>query len=524
MKVSLRPYFDHMIVAALAAVCYVFFFHGLGSIGLLGPDEPRYAAVAREMLMSSDYITPRLYGSPWFEKPVLMYWLAAIGFKVLGVGEAGVRLPSALAATISVFVIYWCGRKLWGRAAGFIAALILATSIGCFAFARAASMDMLLMTCLTLALAFFLVARNDSTSRSRLWFNAFYAALGLGVLAKGPVALLLPILSLAGFALVRGTRNEWKTWQPGGLWITAAVAAPWFILCTIFNGWTFINVFLLSHNFERFTTPVFGHDRPVYFFLPVLLLLTFPWTFLLISALRRPFGRNEQLLLWWAIVPFVFFSVSRSKLPGYILPMVPPIALLLAKEVLQPKSRVYRVAVFIEAGMMAFIGVAFGFYGNTLNVNPHVSGLTIMTVSFVMAAVLIVIALWLHPTFLAGFNVIAMTALVITATTMVFPRFDLTDTMRPWNVALASLAPSDQTVLMYKPTRWAEYGLQYYRQNRIQTVFSPDELAQAVSAQPRLLCIAEDNMIDEVSRVPSVDLEVVHAIGGQTAFWVWKTK
>ena len=126
MKVSLRPYFDHMIVAALAAVCYVFFFHGLGSIGLLGPDEPRYAAVAREMLMSSDYITPRLYGSPWFEKPVLMYWLAAIGFKILGVGEAGVRLPSALAATVSVFVIYWCGRKLWGRAAGFIAALILA--------------------------------------------------------------------------------------------------------------------------------------------------------------------------------------------------------------------------------------------------------------------------------------------------------------------------------------------------------------------------------------------------------------
>ena len=183
MKVRLRPYFDYMIVAGLAAVCYVFFFHDLGSIGLLGPDEPRYAAVAREMLTSGDYITPRLFGLPWFEKPVLMYWLAAIGFKIFGVGEAGARFPSALAATISVFVIYWCGRRLWGRAAGFLAALILATSVGCFAFARAASMDMLLMACLTLALAFFLVARNDSTPRSRLWFYGFYAVLGLGVLA-----------------------------------------------------------------------------------------------------------------------------------------------------------------------------------------------------------------------------------------------------------------------------------------------------------------------------------------------------
>src|SRR4029079_17059692 len=276
------------------------------------------------------------------------------------------------------------------------------------------------------------------------------------------------------------------------------VAAPWFILCTIFNGWTFIDVFLVSHNVERFTTPVFGHSRPIYFFLPVLLLLTFPWTFLLISALRRRLGANEQLLVWWAIVPFVFFSLSRSKLPGNILPMVPAIALLLAKEMFQPKSRVYRVAVFIEAGTMAFIGVAFGVYGNTLNVDPHVSGMLIMIVTFSMAALLAVIALWLKPTILAGFNVIAMAALVITATTMVFPRFDVTDTMRPWNSALAALVPADETVLMYKPPRWAEYGLQYYRSNRIRTAFSPDELAQAAAPRP-LLCIAEDKRLEELS-------------------------
>jgi 4-amino-4-deoxy-L-arabinose transferase-like glycosyltransferase len=405
-----------------------------------------------------------------------------------------------------------------------LAGLILATSIGCFAFSRAASMDMLLTACLTMALVFFLVGLNDTTPRRGLWFCGFYAGLGLGVLAKGPIALLLPAISLAGFMFLRGQWSEWKTWYPMRLWITAAVTLPWFILCAIVNGWSFIDTFFLSHNVARFTTPVFGHDRPIYFFLPVLLLLTFPWTFLLISALRRTFSKNDHVLLWWTAVPFVFFSLSQSKLPGYILPMVPPIALLLAKEILQPASRVYRVAVFIEAGTMAFIGVAFGFFGSTLNVDPHVSGAVIMSVAFVIAAILAIIALWLNPAFLAAFNVVTMGLLVITATTMVFPRFDMTDTMRPWQRALASFVPDHQTVFMYKPARWAEYGLQYYRFNYVRPVFSPEELVRAATEQPRLFCIAEDKKLEELSRVPGVDLDVVHAVGGQTAFWMWKAK
>jgi 4-amino-4-deoxy-L-arabinose transferase-like glycosyltransferase len=523
MKPTLRPYFDYIIVALLALASYILFFFGLGAIGMIGPDEPRYAAIARGMLTSGDYITPRLNGTPWFEKPPLMYWIAAAGYKLFGVNEVGARFPSALGATICVFLVYWCGRKLWDRATGLLSALILVTSIGFFAFARAASMDMPLTMCMTMALVFFLFAFNDTTPARRNYFYAFYAALGLGVLAKGPVAVLLAVLSLGGFLLLRGKANEWKTWYPKGLWITAAVAAPWYILCAAFNGWEFIRVFFINQNIERFATTIHGHDRPFYFFLPVLLFLTFPWTFMLISALRRTLGKNDYVLLWWAIVPFVFFSFSGSKLPGYILPMVPPIALLLGKEMLQPSSRVYRVAVFIEAGTMVFIGVAFGFYGSTLNVDPHVSGTVIVGATFFMAAALCVIALWMRPVVLAGFNVIAITVMVVMATTMVFPRFDITDTMRPWRPALSQLVSPDQPVIMYKPERWAEYGLQYYRAN-VQSVFSPEELAQVVAAQSRVLCIAEDSSLDELSRVPSVDLEVVHAIGGHTAFWAWQVK
>ena len=524
MNPALGQYSDYIIAVTLALFCYVLFFHGLGGIGLIGPDEPRYAAIAREMVMTGDYITPRLYGTPWFEKPVLVYWLAAIGYKLLGFNEAGARFPSALAATICVFFVYWCGRKLWDAAIGFLAGLMLATSIGFFAFARAASMDMPLSACLTMALVFFLFGVNDVDRRRRLWFPAFYAALGLGVLAKGPVALLLPALSLAGFLLLRRKREEWRTWYPQGLLVTAAVAVPWFLLCTIINGREFIDVFFINQNVERFITAIHGHGRPFYFFIPVLLLLTFPWTFLLIPALRRGFAKNEHLLLWWAVVPFVFFSLSQSKLPGYILPMTPPIALLLAKELLQPVSRAYQVAVLIEAGTMVFIGVAFGFYGNRLNIDPHVSGTLIATITFLMAGILSAMAVWLRPVYLAFFNNAAILGIVITATTMVFPRFDLTDTMRPWQHVLPEFVSGDQTVLMYKPARWAEYGLQYYRFNRVRAVFSPEELIHAAAGEQRILCIADDGTLQELSHLPNIEMKVVHTIGNQTAFWAWQAK
>src|SRR5262249_62280281 len=137
MKPTPRLYSDHMMTAVLALLSYALFFYGLGSIGLVGPDEPRYAAIAREMVLTGDYITPRLYGMPWFEKPPLMYWLAALGYKLFGINEAGARFPSAFAAALCVFFVFWCGRRLWNRATGFIAALVLATSVGWFSLRRA---------------------------------------------------------------------------------------------------------------------------------------------------------------------------------------------------------------------------------------------------------------------------------------------------------------------------------------------------------------------------------------------------
>jgi 4-amino-4-deoxy-L-arabinose transferase-like glycosyltransferase len=383
-------------------------------------------------------------------------------------------------------------------------------------------MDMPLTGCLTAALVFFLVGYHEEGPDRRLFFYLFYASLGLGVLAKGPVALLLPALSLLGFIALRGRMDEWKQWHPKASWLALAVPLPWYAACTLVNGYTFIKVFFINQNLERFATTIHGHDRPFYFYLPVLLLLTFPWTFLLIPALRRRFGNIEQILLWWAVVPLVFFSFSGSKLPGYILPVVPPIALLCAKELALPASKCFKVAVFIEAGAMAFIGVAFGFFGSTLNVDPHVSGMLIAGITFAVALGLIIIAIWLPPGFLAGFNVIVIAIILLVATNLVFPRFDMSDTMHPWKARFQQIAPEPQTIYMYRPERWAEYGLQYYRRDA-RELGSPDDLAKATANGKRILCITDDKTLDDLTKVGNVDLQIVDTIGGHTAFWAWQS-
>src|SRR5688572_18566100 len=399
---------DPLILVLLGVVCYVFFFHGIGSVGFLGPDEPRYAAVAREMYESGDYVTPRLHGANWFEKPVLLYWAAAASFSVFGVNEFAARFPSAAAATASLFLTYFVCRRLWGQGPAVASSLILASTVGYLSFARASSMDMLLSASLTMALLCFLMGSNLTTPGRRWWFVAFYILIGFGVLAKGPVAMALPAISLLGYLLISsGRRNEWKEWYPFLAVLIFVVAAPWYIAVMRANA-DFVQVFFVNQNLERFTSTVHGHIRPFYFYVPALMMLTFPWTFMIIPGLRRIFDRNDKVLLWFAIVPVVFFSFSGSKLPGYILMSVPPVAMLCARAISDKSSRAFRIAVYIEAGAMIFIGLGFGFFGHMLSVDPHVSGLKILMLTFAMAAALAIIATWMKPFVLFAFNSMAM--------------------------------------------------------------------------------------------------------------------
>ena len=520
MRLTRDKRLDYLILIAILGLSYLFFFHRLGGIGLIGPDEPRYASVARHMYFSGDYITPQLLGHPWFEKPPLMYWGAAFASVVFGVGEFAARFPSALGAFLTVLAVYACCRRLYSRGVGFLAALMLASSIGFFAFARAASMDMPLTVCLTLALCCFLLGYHESGATRRWWFYGFYAALGLGTLAKGPIAIVLPVLSLGLFLAVRRQWMEWKEWHPEGAAAGLVVALPWYVAVTWINGFEFIDVFIINQNLERFVSTIHGHDRPIYYYLPVFLLLTFPWTFLLIPALRRRFGLAEQILVLWALVPLVLFSMAGSKLPGYILPVVPPFAMLCARELAGPASRDYRLAVFCEAGVLVSIAIAVGFFGSTWNVDSYVNIAVVAWVTLGLAGVLAAIGFWLEPGFLAGFNATIVALSVLAAIMFVFPRVDPTETMRAWEPALDRFVSVKQIVFLYRPARWMEYGLQYYRDGQARKIDSPQDLVEIVAPSKPVLCIAEDSMLDEITHIGGIDIEIVHAIGKQSAFWV----
>jgi 4-amino-4-deoxy-L-arabinose transferase-like glycosyltransferase len=289
--------------------------------------------VAVEMARSGDLVTPTLQGRPWLEKPVLYYWLAGGCFRLLGESETAARLPSVLAALVLVGATALVGARLFGAAAGLHAGFVLGTCLLTFAYGRAAAMDMLLAAAVTLATG--LLGLRALGIAGRLAVPAAMAAIGVATLAKGPLGILLPGLVLLGY--VAATR-EWRQlraiFAPTSLLAFAVVALPWYALVLRAQGMRFVDVFLLNHNLERFTTTVHHHPGSALYYLPVILAGLFPWSGLSIpglAGLRPRRERADLYLLLWLALPLVFFSAAGSKLPGYILPVLPPLAILMGR-------------------------------------------------------------------------------------------------------------------------------------------------------------------------------------------------
>ncbi|MCI0356545.1 MAG: glycosyltransferase family 39 protein, partial [Acidobacteria bacterium] len=323
-------------LATLAAFCAFLFFFGLSSFGLVGPDEPRYAQVAREMLERDDWVTPTLYGQVWLEKPVLYYWGAQLWYRIFGVSDWAARLPSAVLATALVAAVFFFVRR-FRPGAELEASLITASSAAVLGFGRGASTDMPLAAPLAIGmLAWFAWQETEQ----RRWLAAFYLFLGLAMLAKGPVApFLAGAIVLAFGAVRRNFKMALRTlWLPG-LGIFLAVTAPWFVAVQLRNP-EFFRVFIVEHNLARFSTDAFRHAQPLWYYLPVLLLGLMPWTAAVVAVVAESLrdwrsGVRDSLtefLLVWAVLPVVFFSISQSKLPGYILPAFPPLLLLAGVE------------------------------------------------------------------------------------------------------------------------------------------------------------------------------------------------
>jgi 4-amino-4-deoxy-L-arabinose transferase-like glycosyltransferase len=296
----------------------------LGSTGFLGPDEPRYASIGREMARSHDFVTPRLDGQAWFEKPPLLYWTTAAGHILRLPDEVAARLPVALMSL--AFLYFFSGvlmREFSARIA-LAATAILATSAGWLAYSFAAVPDLPMTAALGAAMLIALFdTRLDSFHERRT--NPGYAAgalLGLAILAKGfvPLVLFAPVFLIA--------RRKRLAMVAGCL----VVGAPWYLLCWARNGTVFWHEFFWKQQVLRYFTPLLEHVQPWWFYLPVILAGLFPWTPLAGLLLRGKTYDDVRVrsLAWWLVYALLFFSVARNKLPGYVLPLMPPLAIVLA--------------------------------------------------------------------------------------------------------------------------------------------------------------------------------------------------
>jgi 4-amino-4-deoxy-L-arabinose transferase-like glycosyltransferase len=543
------PHWRGVCEAVLFLAFTVFFLtYGLtplfggDGLGLVGADEPRYAQIAHEMLGRFDSahtlksklsacVTPYLYGRPWLEKPALYYWRAMGVFKEFGVHDWSARLPSTTFAFIMVGLIYLHMRRF--RPGGHLdAALITVACAGILGFSRGASTDMQMAAPLAIGLlGWYAWYETDS----KFWLYDIYFFTGLATLAKGPVAPFLAIVIVAAFAFLR---RDWSIlrrsfWWPGAA-LYLAIVLPWFIAVQHQNP-DFFRVFFLEHNLERFATDRYEHQHPFWYYPLVALLALMPWTVIAVRAMidgirtsvcewrTRHFSPGKQcpgqpgdafpeFLVLWALIPILFFSFSESKLPGYILPSIPPITILTGDFIARRRQYGIQLWVLVShatvCGVMTLVALLMPWFvihspkmpplpalgvasfitfihecgGEYIRVKPPWPAFTVALLASAGAALLIIVVV-------KGFGAVRLrlvTTMVLIVlvlylygvgpffnipaigkTKHVIHLLDRSYSARPLAERLAASAPGDETVAVFRVRRDVEYGLSFYRNREV---------------------------------------------------------
>jgi 4-amino-4-deoxy-L-arabinose transferase-like glycosyltransferase len=520
---SRLPNWATVCEAAVFLIFAVFFLlYGLTPIlggdglGLVGADEPRYAQIAHEMLDRFDSahtlkgrlgacVTPYLYGHPWLEKPALYYWRAVFVFQEFGVHDWSARLPSTSFAFIMAALIYLHMRRF--RPGGHLdAALITVACAGIIGFARGASTDMQMAAPFSIGLlGWYAWYETDS----KFWLFDIYFFTGVATLAKGPVAPFLAIVILCAFAALR---REWSIlrrsfWWPGVL-LYFAIVLPWFIAVQRANP-TFFYEFFVEQNVARFATNRYQHTQRFWYYGVVVLLAIMPWTVIALRALvdgiqtsvaewrlrhatkrkrkpGRPGDAFPEFLVLWALIPIFFFSFSQSKLPGYILPSIPPITILTGDYLYRRRAPGLSKWVLgghaMLGGLMTIFALLlpwFVLHGPHL---PPARPLIIASLSGIGAALLIVIVVngfGVARLRLATTGVLVVLVLflygvgpffgipAIDSTKRVIQLLDRAYSARPLANRLLSYAPATETVAVFRVRRDMEYGLAFYRNHQV---------------------------------------------------------
>jgi 4-amino-4-deoxy-L-arabinose transferase-like glycosyltransferase len=362
-----------ILFAAFASAVYL---HGL-DVPLLGPDEPRYAQVAREMFERNDWVTPTLGGFDWFEKPALLYWLQIVSYRIFGVSEFAARFGSALFGLGTVASLWALARARsrtegWDSGEGYdfpaTTLFVGASTLALLVFARGASFDIIVTFPIAASLASYFVhdrAKDRSGLRANLALVLFYFFAGVAVLAKGLVGVVFPF-AIVGFYHVLARRMPSRHTLASLVWgpfVLLLAAATWYLPMYLTNGWKFIDEFFIQHHFQRYTSNKYLHPQPFWFFFAIFPLMVIPWMPFFLAAVwkglvgvaarfrgaeAQPADDLRLFAVAWMLVPLVFFSLSGSKLPGYVLPAVPGAVLLTADFVSRISARSIRWRLLVQ--------------------------------------------------------------------------------------------------------------------------------------------------------------------------------
>ena len=323
-------------ILLLLMIYSLIWFGTLNYRHLIPSDEGRYAEMAREMLVTGDWVPPRYNGYKYFEKPPLQVWATAAIFQVVGIGDWQARLWTALTGFLTILAIGFTGTRIYNARAGWLAAVVLASSPMWVISGHFNSLDMGLSAFLVAALCSLLLAQTSHNKSScRNWMWACWVFMALATLSKGVIGAAIPAMVFVAYSI---STWDWKIWTRlrlfSGAIVFLLITAPWFILVAQRNP-EFLEFFFIHEHLQRFTQDAHSRTGPIYYFVPLLLIGIIPWVLQIPGALvqawqerRREFS-SGWLLVCWFVVIFAFFSMSRSKLPGYIIPIFPALALLI---------------------------------------------------------------------------------------------------------------------------------------------------------------------------------------------------
>ena len=502
---------DTLEAVSLFVFTAFFLFYGLvpvfggDGLGLVGADEPRYAQVAREMLTRHDYITPVLWGHPWLEKPALYYWRAMFAFLEFGVHDWAARLPSASFAFILVALIYLHLRR-FRPGSQLDAALITASCAGIVGFARGASTDMQMAApfCIGM-LGWYAWYETDK----KFWLFDLYFFVGVATLAKGPVAPAMAFVVIFTFAALR---REWfllrrTIWIPGVI-LYFAMVLPWYIAVQRRNP-NFLRVFFLEHNLERFATNRYQHEQHFWYYLPIMLLALMPWSVVALRAVvegvklsvaewRARLTKHHyvgharwgdafpEFLVLWAFFPILFFSFSHSKLPGYILPSVPPLAILTGDYLFRIRQKGLRFWLLALHALLSattvFLVLLLPWRIGHPGMFPS-APILVPAISSAMAAALLILVV------VGRFGVQRLRAATMAPLVIMLlfifgvgpffglPAFSSTKknirlldaaySARPLAGILSQIQKPNEGIAVYRVRRDVEYGLSFYRNHRV---------------------------------------------------------